>query len=193
MKMKIVLGLLSSIVIIGCGGNTNSTDNNGIDNGTNDGNNGSSNNNNGSEVPSLNLTPKESLKTETYTGKIVLSDIKKHLMWANGKGGCEHINPGKTKEFGSNKAIKYCNDLTYAGFNDWRTPKINEIRDMTLSAYKAKIALYYQMSFCPRVVGFHNGEIQYVNTHNTKPVGTITLWKKGQSNNAGMRCVRDNN
>ncbi|WP_103638117.1 DUF1566 domain-containing protein [Campylobacter concisus] len=53
--------------------------------------------------------------------KVVKDDIYK-LMWQDG----EDIYQGTYDE-----AIKYCENLTFAGFEDWRLPTLNELLSIT--------------------------------------------------------------
>jgi len=58
--------------------------------------------------------------TQTISGKVVVTDSKTGLMWQ--------------KEYAILKtwqqALKYCEDLTYAGYSDWRLPNKNELSSL---------------------------------------------------------------
>ena len=58
--------------------------------------------------------------TQTISGEVVVSDSKTGLIWQ--------------KEYVTNKtwqqALKYCEDLTYAGYSDWRLPNKNELASL---------------------------------------------------------------
>ena len=54
--------------------------------------------------------------------KIVVADSVYKLMWQDG----EEMYQGTCDE-----AVKYCENLTFAGFEDWRLPSINELISIT--------------------------------------------------------------
>ena len=57
--------------------------------------------------------------TQTISGKVVVTDSKTGLMWQK-----EH----ETKTW--QQALKYCEELTYAGYSDWRLPNKNELASL---------------------------------------------------------------
>ncbi|MBP5435570.1 DUF1566 domain-containing protein [bacterium] len=65
-------------------------------------------------VTSANFT------TQTISGKVVVTDSKTGLMWQK-----EYVT-GKTWQ----QALKYCEELTYAGYSDWRLPNKNELASL---------------------------------------------------------------
>ena len=57
---------------------------------------------------------------ETLSGDTVVTDDVTGLQWTKG-----HVSGATWKE-----ALKYCQDLTYAGYSDWRLPNINELKSI---------------------------------------------------------------
>ena len=65
--------------------------------------------------------PKSQFITQTIGGEEVIKDLTTGLMW-------QKIYPDKT--FGWADALKYCEDLSYAGYTDWRLPNKNELASL---------------------------------------------------------------
>ena len=58
--------------------------------------------------------------TQTISGKVVVTDSKTGLMWQ------KEYEASKTWQ----QALKYCEELTYAGYDDWRLPNKNELASL---------------------------------------------------------------
>ena len=63
--------------------------------------------------------PKGSFSTQTLSGDVVVNDSTTGFMWQKDTTG---------KNWGD--ALKYCEDLTYAGYSDWRLPNKNELASL---------------------------------------------------------------
>ena len=68
--------------------------------------------------------------TQTISGSVVVTDSKTGLMWQK-----EYVEDKTWKE-----ALKYCENLTYAGYSDWRLPNKNELS--SLINYEKSVAPY---------------------------------------------------
>jgi len=107
----------------------------------------------------------------------ILTDTETGLVWVNDARGCFAAIIIATTE---------CDDLTFAGQSDWRTPSQDELvellteidaRDMNLNYINPDCGL---MSTADTTV--------WVFTENTTMAGSVTMNKPG---NAGIRCVRN--
>ena len=56
--------------------------------------------------------------------KEVVNDTTTYLMWQDNSAS-------KTVRKTWQEAIDYCEDMSFAGFDDWRLPNINELRSIT--------------------------------------------------------------
>lgn len=70
----------------------------------------------GEELPKAKLTEKKFGSGDTS----VVTDSTNEFMWA-------YRNRAEVHAESWSEALAYCEDLTYAGFNDWRLPNLNEI------------------------------------------------------------------
>ena len=82
--------------------------------------------------------PAASFATQTISGKSVVSDSATGLMW--------QTNWGTNKKWVD--ALKYCEDLTYAGYSDWRLPNRNEL--LSLLNYNKSGAPYSDFPDMPK-------------------------------------------
>jgi hypothetical protein len=62
----------------------------------------------------------------TFAGQDIVVDERTNVVWA------DTYSPAKMWK----EALKYCEDLKYAGFSDWRLPNVNELK--TLVDYSLK-------------------------------------------------------
>lgn len=89
----------------------------------------------------------------------------------------------------------HCENLTFAGYSDWRVPTSAENSDYIKAMQDAGKTPYYLSSTCPRVIGVDSDtSAQIVNTHNADPVGAITPWStflESDITSFGVKCVRD--
>ena len=117
--------------------------------------------------------------TQTISGKVVVTDSKTGLMWQ--------------KEYETDKtwqdALKYCKDLTYAGYSDWRLPNKNELA--SLINYEKSGAPY---SYFPDTLStsFWSSSTYAPNTSRAWVVyfysGHVLISNK--TNDLNVRCVR---
>ena len=102
--------------------------------------------------------------TQTISGKVVVTDSKTGLMWQK--------KEYETKRW--QQALKYCEELTYAGYSDWRLPNKNELASLinyeksgSPYSYFPDMPVNWFWSSSTRVsstsrawsVGFHSGGI----------------------------------
>ena len=64
-----------------------------------------------------NELPEPVFRTQTISGEVVVTDSITGLMWQK-----EYVSGTQTWQ----QALKYCEDLSYAGYTDWRLPNKNE-------------------------------------------------------------------
>ena len=105
--------------------------------------------------------------------KEVVIDTKKNLMWQDNK---------TAQEMNWYDAIKYCTELNFASFNDWRLPKVDELNAIVdVATFKNINSSYYWTSTSYRgsdIFAWHlSFENRYVN---------INIKKDKDS----VRCVR---
>ena len=85
-----------------------------------------------------NELPEPVFSTQTIAGELVVNDLTTGLMWQ------KEYKTGKTWQ----QALKYCEDLTYAGYSDWRLPNKNEL--VSLLNYDDTGAPYSDFPGMPR-------------------------------------------
>ena len=117
--------------------------------------------------------------------KEVVNDSKTCLMW-------QDDSASKSVKKSWSDAIAYCQDLSFAGFTDWRLPNITELLSITdLKKYDPSI----QETFKNSDSGFY-----WSSTSTTSASGTSDAWivdfNNGKDdfhykvNNIYVRCVR---
>ena len=125
---------------------------------------------------------------KTINNQTVLIDSANNIEWVNSAPGCKPtVIKLQTEAYDTSK--KYCEDLSFASYSDWRLPSINEVKTFLVDTEKAGIVPHYQNKGCPRLIGFNadKTKVQTATTHNLKPSGRIKDW---EGLNAGIRCVR---
>ena len=116
--------------------------------------------------------------TQTISGSVVVTDSATGLMWQQ-----EYVTGKKWQE-----ALKYCEDLTYAGYSDWRLPNKNELA--SLVNYEKSNAPYSYFPglgndwFWSSSSGSTNDRAWYVDFY----AGLVYRYYKFSANN--VRCVR---
>lgn len=135
----------------------------------------------------------------TMVDQNVMQDTKTGLEWVEGNNragvssGCNPIGAGQDEVGIKAIAEAFCLDLDFAGHDDWRVATPTEHQEFITEMKKAGKTPFYANPACPRLVGKEDsGAIKSVNTHNSNPVGGMTVWKELPltSNNAGIKCVR---
>ena len=136
--------------------------------------------------------------TASFQNQKILQDSYSKLEWVNGRennsttDGCKGFpeNKKNTHINIKEKAIKYCENLDFASYNDWRVPSAKEHQALIQGTQEENLSLYYSFSRCPRVIALDEEKnLNTVNTHNTNPIAKIIPWIEGQA--GGVRCVRD--
>ena len=127
-----------------------------------------------------NEMPKGVFTTQTISSKVVVNDSTTGLIWQ--------------KEYATDKtwqqALKYCEDLSYAGYTDWRLPNKHELSSLlnyeksdSPYSYFPDLPSKYFWSSSPDSsthawgIGFGNGYVGYGNYNYT-------------TNKYSVRCVR---
>ena len=130
-----------------------------------------------------NELPKASFTTQTISGEIVVKDSTTGLMW-------QKTYPSSTTYTWQN-ALKYCESLVYAGYDDWRLPNKNELA--SLLNYDKSAAPYSDFPDMPSTDN-------YFWSSSTVVYGTYYAWlvdfdygrvsSDGKTYSNGVRCVR---
>ena len=108
----------------------------------------------------------------------VLIDNETNLVWVNDVRGCFAGIVTPTNQ---------CEDLTFAGSSDWRTPTPDEMVELLSEISDRGMSLNYINSACALMST--SDSTVWVFTENSSSPGLTTTNKPG---NAGLRCVRDN-
>jgi len=106
--------------------------------------------------------------------KNVVTDSVYKLIWQDG----EEIYQGTYDE-----AVKYCENLTFAGFEDWRLPTLNELLSITDDS-----------GYNPAINKAFKNIVYETNDKGEKSYGwdwSSTRYAGGVSNRDFVRCVRD--
>ncbi len=106
-----------------------------------------------------------------------LKDKVTNLEWINGTGGCFA---------GIVTPASQCDDSTFGGYSDWRTPTPNELSNLIVEINNRGMSLNYINSGCALM---STSMATWVFTENSNNPGQTTTSEPG---NAGLRCVRNN-
>ncbi|MBQ4438914.1 DUF1566 domain-containing protein [bacterium] len=124
--------------------------------------------------------PKASFTTQTISGEVVVKDSTTGLMW-------QKTYPTGTKSWQS--ALKYCESLVYAGYDDWRLPNKNELA--SLVNYDKSAAPYSDFPDMPSEYFWssstHVGNTSYA-WYVSFNYGNVSY--NGKTNGSSVRCVR---
>ena len=128
-----------------------------------------------------NELPKASFTTQTISGEVVVKDSTTGLMW-------QKTYPSGTKTWAN--ALKYCESLVYAGYDDWRLPNKNELA--SLVNYDKTEAPYSDFPYMPTDYYFWSSSAYVCATGNAWGVrfdsGPVSGLNK--ASNYDVRCVR---
>jgi len=145
------------------------------------------NNSSTTSTSSMRFTPMTMMQQD------VIQDSNTKLEWVNGsqvmgvEHGCARFLSGVMQSSANTQATEHCNNLEFAGHDDWKLPTAMQIQAFTVGMNDDGLTPFYAMPTCPRMVGSSGMMLNTVNTHNTTPIGEINMWA---NLNAGVRCVR---
>jgi hypothetical protein len=134
----------------------------------------------------------------TFERQIILQDSHTKLEWVNGRDKNSSVEDGyknfpKSKSNIAvtikNESKRYCKELTFATYNDWRVPTPQEHQALIQATEKENFPLYYSNLETPRVIAISDNKLTTIDTNNSQPVAKIIPWENQQE--AGLRCVRD--
>ena len=115
----------------------------------------------------------------TVNGDVIVTDTKEGLIWQ------KTYEAHKTWQ----EALDYCEDLTYAGYSDWRLPNKNELS--SLINYEKSGAPYSYFPDMPRS-GFWSSSTLSDDTDRAWGVGFYygNVGYNDKRNDSYVRCVR---
>lgn len=119
----------------------------------------------------------------TETGMQALLDLETSLLWVNDANACNPL--GAPNEGTAMAAMEYCDDLAFAGFDDWRMPSSDEASELITAALEESVDLIYANPGCPAVITMGGAAVQ---THNGEMPGA----EVEAPPSLGVRCVRMN-
>ncbi|MBR6244916.1 DUF1566 domain-containing protein [bacterium] len=126
--------------------------------------------------------PEPVFTTQTISGEVVVNDSTTGLMWQ------KTYATGKTWQ----QALKYCEDLSYAGYTDWRLPNKNEAA--SLLNYNKSAAPYSDFPDMPSA-WFWSSSTNVRDTDYAWHVDFFPFFyghvdDNGKTNTGYVRCVR---
>lgn len=128
------------------------------------------------------IKPPEKVSTLVKISHGVIKDTKTNLMWQDNKDA-------KRNEKNWEEAVDYCENLSLAGFDDWRLPDINTLKG--LSPQKNFLQNVddsdYWSSTVPNITGYNNKMAWSVSFYNNGRA--YYDWK---ANPKYVRCIRGN-
>ena len=142
----------------------------------------------------------------SFENQTILQDSYTKLEWVNGKSeksskaetnatiddGCLRFdaNPKNVHITVKEKSEKYCKELTFASYTDWRIPTDIEYQTLIRATKDENISLYFSFKPCDHALGMHKDKLNIIDTNQSKHIGEITEFKENNSTTC-LRCVRD--
>ncbi len=125
------------------------------------------------------------LKTDENNHTII-KDIRQNLIFVNSKQGCKALHDDNDTPL--QDAKDFCENLSFFGFDNWRIPTLQEIRNFSKGMDSEGLVPYFTFAKCKRITGLKSdGTLGAINTHNATPkFEEIPLTLP-----AGIRCVKE--
>ena len=123
--------------------------------------------------------------SETVNGDVVVTDLTSGLMWQK-EGGFTCDWTAALNYWTA--ALKYCEELDYAGYSDWRLPNKNELA--SLLNYDRRMSPY---SDFPDMSRYSDGNRFLSSTNNDGPAWNVDFYSgivSNDNNRSNIRCVR---
>jgi hypothetical protein len=123
-----------------------------------------------------------------------LVDKDKKLMWVNDgeydHHGCLAVHGDRDGDY--EKSVTFCQDLDFAGFDDWRDPTSNEMRYFIFQTNRLDIETGYIAPCNALLTRESNSVEKIVSTrfNSDKDLATVEDYVPYRYN-VGLRCVRD--
>ena len=179
-KTVILSSIIASLVLVGCGGNSSSSD---------------GENNSATNIPNTTDTR---FTTMTMDSETVEVDNMKKVEWVGSVGknqnACQPHAAATTEEADIDMAKAHCSQLVFATHSDWRVATPAEIKEHVTAMKAAGKTPFYANPACPRLIGVMSNTATAVNTHNSTPIGGETTWAdliNSTASNYGVKCVRN--
>jgi hypothetical protein len=124
----------------------------------------------------------------------VITDSKKELMWvdeeSSSKKGCLAVHGDREGDY--TKSVSFCEELSFAGFDDWRDPTSDELYGFIMDTNALGIETGYLAPCKELLARDENGYESVISTrfNDSKPLGAKREYTPYEYN-VGLRCVRD--
>jgi len=134
---------------------------------------------------SVNFHTKNYISQTDDNNHTIAKDLRQKLLFVNSSHACKALHENNSDMLAETKL--FCENLVFFGFNDWRVPTLEEIKNFEKGMHDDALVPYYTFPECKRITGIkQDGTLGAINTHNVSPKFEEVPLKFP----AGLRCVR---
>ena len=181
-KEIILSSIIASLLLVGCGNGSSTTDNTMTP----------------TETTMPNTTADTRFTTMVMDTETIEVDTMKKVEWIGSAGknqnACQPNAAATTESSDIAGAEAHCSQLVFATHDDWRVATPAEHKEHITGMNAVGKTPFYANPACPRLIGVMGTSATAVNTHNSTPIGGETTWANlisSTASNYGVKCVRD--
>ena len=175
-KKMILSSIIVSLLLLGCGNSSSSTE----------------------ATTSMTTDSDTRFTSMIMDGETVEVDSMKKVEWVGSVGknqnACQPHVAATTESADIAGAEGHCSQLVFGTHDDWRVATPAEHKEHITAMNTAGKTPFYANPACPRLIGVDATKATAVNTHNSTPIGAETTWVdliNSTASNYGVKCIRD--